>query len=98
MHASPSFRTRLLAAFASLAFALGAFAATERATEEAPTGEFRGDRRPGILEEPSDIPTGENAHLYDFLTKSFGEESVADSSGVEGMTEEERYENAPTED
>jgi hypothetical protein len=87
-------RTSQLVAISALAFALTALAATENTVQE--TAEFKGDRRPGILEEPSDIPTGENAHLYDFLTKSFGEESVAEAPSSSGLSEEERYESAPT--
>jgi hypothetical protein len=71
-------------------FTLSAIAATERTTapETEPANAngdvpFTGDRRPGILEEPSDIPTGENAHLYDFLRDSLEEDSVAEAPSEE---------------
>lgn len=48
----------LLAAF--LFTAVAAFAANEEGDSP-----FQGNRRPGILAEPTDEPTGENAKLYD---------------------------------
>lgn len=61
------------------AFALTALGATEKSATEPSTENFTGDRRPGILEPPSDIPTGENARLYDFLLSSFDGDDAADA-------------------
>jgi hypothetical protein len=73
-------RLRISLTISLIVFALTAMAVTENKTDDL---SFTGDRRPGILEEPSDIPTGENAHLYDFLRDSLDETSVAEAPAGE---------------
>jgi hypothetical protein len=82
-------RRRISLTISLAVFALTAMAVTENKTDD-PL--FTGDRRPGILEEPSDIPTGENAHLYDFLRDSLDETSMAEAPKSEKT---EAVEEAP---